>query len=63
MTAHQRREALHRMNAGESIVDLARTFGVNRATLYWLQAAERFSSLRSGEHPQTLGKARPKAAP
>jgi hypothetical protein len=42
MTAHQRREALHRMNAGESIVDLARTFGVDRATLYRLQAAARF---------------------
>ena len=41
-TAHQRREALRRMNAGESIVDLARTFGVDRATLYRLQAAERF---------------------
>ena len=42
MTAHQRREALRRVNAGESIVDLARTFGVDRATLYRLQAAERF---------------------
>ena len=42
MTAHQRREALRRMNAGESIVDLACTFGVDRATLYRLQAAERF---------------------
>jgi hypothetical protein len=37
MTAHQRREALHRMDAGESIVDLARTFGVDRATLYRMQ--------------------------
>ena len=45
MTAHQRREALHRMNAGEPIVDLARTFGVDRATLYRLQAAERFCPL------------------
>ena len=45
MTAHQRREALRRMNAGESIVDLARTFGVDRATLYRLQAAERFCPL------------------
>ena len=41
MTAHQRGEALRRMNAGESIVDLARTFGVDRATLYRLQAAAR----------------------
>jgi DNA invertase Pin-like site-specific DNA recombinase len=41
MTAHQRREALQRMDAGESVVELARTFGVDRATLYRLQAAER----------------------
>jgi DNA invertase Pin-like site-specific DNA recombinase len=41
MTAHQRWEALHRMDAGESIVDLARTFGVDRATLYRVQAAAR----------------------
>jgi DNA invertase Pin-like site-specific DNA recombinase len=39
LTAHQRREALQRMDAGESVVDLARTFGVDRATLYRLQAA------------------------
>jgi DNA invertase Pin-like site-specific DNA recombinase len=38
MTAHQRREALHRIDAGESIVDLARTFGVDRATMYRLQS-------------------------
>jgi hypothetical protein len=38
MTLHQRREALHRMDAGESIVDIARTFGVDRATLYRMQA-------------------------
>jgi DNA invertase Pin-like site-specific DNA recombinase len=37
LTAHQRREALHRMDAGDSIVDLARTFGVDRATLYRIQ--------------------------
>jgi DNA invertase Pin-like site-specific DNA recombinase len=41
MTAHQRREALQRMDAGESMVDLARTFGVDRATLYRMQAADR----------------------
>jgi DNA invertase Pin-like site-specific DNA recombinase len=41
MSAHQRREALQRMDAGESMVDLARTFGVDRATLYRMQAAER----------------------
>jgi hypothetical protein len=38
MTAHQQREALQRMDAGESMVDLARTFGVDRATLYRMQA-------------------------
>jgi DNA invertase Pin-like site-specific DNA recombinase len=38
MTDHQRREALQRMDAGESVVDLARTFGVDRATLYRMQA-------------------------
>jgi DNA invertase Pin-like site-specific DNA recombinase len=41
LTAHQRREALQRMDAGESMVDLANTFGVDRATLYRMQAAER----------------------
>jgi hypothetical protein len=30
MTDHQRREALQRMDAGESVVDFARTFGVDR---------------------------------
>jgi transposase-like protein len=29
------------MDTGESVVDLARTFGVDRATLYRLQAAGR----------------------
>jgi transposase-like protein len=38
MTDHRRREALQRMDAGESVVDLARTFGVDRATLYRMQA-------------------------
>jgi DNA invertase Pin-like site-specific DNA recombinase len=40
MTDHQRREALQRMDAGESVVDLARTFGVDRATLYRMQALD-----------------------
>jgi Resolvase, N terminal domain/Helix-turn-helix domain of resolvase len=39
LSAHQRREALQRMDAGESVVELARTFGVDRATLYRMQAA------------------------
>jgi DNA invertase Pin-like site-specific DNA recombinase len=38
LSAHQQREALQRMDAGESVVDLARTFGVDRATLYRMQA-------------------------
>jgi DNA invertase Pin-like site-specific DNA recombinase len=39
LSPHQRREALERLGAGESVVDVARTFGVDRATLYRLQAA------------------------
>ena len=38
LSAYQRREALQRMDAGESMVDLARTFGVDRATLYRMHA-------------------------
>ena len=47
MTAHQRREALQRMDAGEPVVELARTFGVDRATLYRMQALA--SALKVGE--------------
>jgi DNA invertase Pin-like site-specific DNA recombinase len=47
LSAHQRREALQRMDAGESMVDLARTFGVDRATLYRMQALA--SALEVGE--------------
>jgi DNA invertase Pin-like site-specific DNA recombinase len=47
LTPHQRREALQRMDAGESMVDLARTFGVDRATLYRMQALA--SALEVGE--------------
>jgi DNA invertase Pin-like site-specific DNA recombinase len=39
LSPHQRREALKRVGDGESVVDVARTFGVDRATLYRLQAA------------------------
>jgi DNA invertase Pin-like site-specific DNA recombinase len=39
LSHHQRREALERLDAGESVVDIARTFGVDRATLYRLKAA------------------------
>src|SRR5262249_56754870 len=41
LSHHQRREALERLDAGESVVDIARTFGVDRATLYRLKAAHR----------------------
>jgi DNA invertase Pin-like site-specific DNA recombinase len=41
LSPHQRREALERLNDGEAVVDVARTFGVDRATLYRLQAASR----------------------
>jgi len=41
MSHHQRREALERLDAGESVVDVARTFGVDRATLYRLHAYPR----------------------
>jgi DNA invertase Pin-like site-specific DNA recombinase len=47
MSAHQRREALQRMDAGESMVDLARTFGVDRAALYRMKALA--SALKVGE--------------
>jgi len=38
LSPHQRREALARLNAGDSVVDVASTYGVDRATLYRLQA-------------------------
>src|SRR5713226_4639698 len=38
LTGHQKREALERLNAGDSVVDVANTYGVDRATLYRLQA-------------------------
>jgi DNA invertase Pin-like site-specific DNA recombinase len=38
LSLHQRREAIERLDAGETIVDVARTFGVDRATLYRLRA-------------------------
>jgi DNA invertase Pin-like site-specific DNA recombinase len=39
LSPHQRREALDRLNAGDTVVDVATTSGVDRATLYRLQAA------------------------
>jgi DNA invertase Pin-like site-specific DNA recombinase len=47
LSAHQRREALQRMDAGEPVVELARTFGGDRATLYQMQALA--SALKVGE--------------
>ena len=38
LSPHQRREALERLNAGDSVVDVANTYAVDRATLYRLQA-------------------------
>jgi DNA invertase Pin-like site-specific DNA recombinase len=35
---HQRREAIERLDAGDAVVDVARTFGVDRATLYRMRA-------------------------
>jgi DNA invertase Pin-like site-specific DNA recombinase len=34
LSAHQRREALDRINAGEAVAEVARTFGIDRATVY-----------------------------
>ena len=33
VTAHQRREALARREAGEALTDIARTFGVSHSTI------------------------------
>jgi DNA invertase Pin-like site-specific DNA recombinase len=37
LTARQRREAVERINAGEAVAEVARTFGVDRATVYRLR--------------------------
>jgi DNA invertase Pin-like site-specific DNA recombinase len=37
LSAHQRREALDRINAGEAVAEVARTFGIDRATVYRLR--------------------------
>jgi DNA invertase Pin-like site-specific DNA recombinase len=37
LTPHQRREAIKRLNAGEAITEIARTYGIDRATVYRLQ--------------------------
>jgi hypothetical protein len=38
LLSHRRRAAIERLDAGDSVVDVARTFGVDRATLYRMQA-------------------------
>jgi hypothetical protein len=38
LSPHQRREALAQLDAGDSVVEVARTFGVDRATLYRMRA-------------------------
>jgi DNA invertase Pin-like site-specific DNA recombinase len=43
LTAHQRREAIRSIDAGEAVAEVARTFGVDRATLYRLK--ERVSTV------------------
>jgi DNA invertase Pin-like site-specific DNA recombinase len=37
LTAHQQREALDRIAAGEAVAEVARTFGIDRATVYRLK--------------------------
>jgi DNA invertase Pin-like site-specific DNA recombinase len=37
LTPHQRREAIERLNSGEAVTEIARTFGIDRATVYRLQ--------------------------
>jgi DNA invertase Pin-like site-specific DNA recombinase len=39
LSAHQAREARRRFDAGEAVMDIARTYGVDRATIYRLPVA------------------------
>ena len=39
MTAHQKRESIARRDAGETLADIARTFGVSHTTIGRLTAA------------------------
>jgi DNA invertase Pin-like site-specific DNA recombinase len=41
LTPHQRRETAERINAGEAVAEIARTFGVDRATVYRLRPRTR----------------------
>jgi DNA invertase Pin-like site-specific DNA recombinase len=38
LSAHQRREAIDRIAAGEAVAEVARTFGVDRATVHRVKA-------------------------
>jgi DNA invertase Pin-like site-specific DNA recombinase len=44
LTAHQQREALGRILAGEAVADVARSYDVNRSTLYRLMDAKEVSA-------------------
>jgi DNA invertase Pin-like site-specific DNA recombinase len=37
LTPHQQREARLRLDAGEALTDIARTFGVSHTTIGWLR--------------------------
>jgi DNA invertase Pin-like site-specific DNA recombinase len=37
LSAHRRREAMDRIAAGEAVAEVARTFGIDRATVYRLK--------------------------
>jgi DNA invertase Pin-like site-specific DNA recombinase len=37
LSAHQRRKAIDRIAAGEAVAEVARTFGIDRATAYRLK--------------------------
>jgi DNA invertase Pin-like site-specific DNA recombinase len=41
LSVHQRREAIERISAGEAVAEVARTFGVDQATSYRMQAPRR----------------------
>jgi DNA invertase Pin-like site-specific DNA recombinase len=48
MTPHQRQEAIQRLSAGETQADVARTFGVDAATICRLAASSPFEHAAAG---------------
>src|SRR5580658_1476140 len=46
LTPHQRREAIERVSAGEAVAEVARTFGVDRATTVALAKPEQLRQPR-----------------